>query len=63
MKLHEKVTVVLRFDGSDKRSVRGEVVYVHPLLRYYVVEIPGRPPLNAPFRECFFCQETEYDKK
>ena len=56
MKLGDKITVKLEFEGSHNAPVTGKVVRIHPLRRFYTVEIPGKPPLNTPIRESFHFQ-------
>lgn len=53
MKLGDKKTVKLQFEGNNGLPQTGKVVYIHPLHRFYTVEIPGKPPLNMPIRESF----------
>lgn len=53
MKIGDKITVKLEFEGSNGLPVTGTIVYIHPLHRYYTVEIPGEAPLWMPIRESF----------
>lgn len=53
MERGDKKTIKLEFEGSNGAPVAGKIVYIHPLHRFYTVEIPGKPPLNMPIRESF----------
>ena len=53
MKLGDKKTVKLEFEGSNSALHTGKIVYIHPLHRFYTVEVPGQPPLGIPIRESF----------
>ena len=63
MKLGDKITVKLEFEGSNGAPVTGKVVYIHPLHRFYTVEVPGKPPLNIPIRESFHFTYRRGDKE
>ena len=54
MKLGDKVTVRLKIDGMEPRTVTAPVVYIHPQSRYYQVEITGPAPHRFKFRETIF---------
>lgn len=58
MKLGDKVTVRLKIDGMEPRTVTAPVVYIHPQGRYYQVEITGPAPNRFKFRETVFFRKT-----
>lgn len=62
MKLGDKKTVKLEFEGSNGVPVTGRIVYIHPLHRFYTVEIPGKFPLRMPIRESFLFADRQEEE-
>lgn len=62
MKLGDKKTVKLEFEGSNGVPVTGRIVYIHPLHRFYTVEIPGKFPLGMPIRESFLFADRQEEE-
>lgn len=62
MELGDKITVRLEFEGSNGAPVTGKVVYIHPLYRFYTVEVPGKAPYWMPLRESFHFQYRRGEK-
>ena len=58
MKLGDMVTVRLKIDGMEPKTVTAPVVYIHPQGRYYQVEITGPAPHHLKFRETVFSRKT-----
>ena len=52
------MTVRLKIDGMEPRTVTAPVVYIHPQGRYYQVEITGPAPNRFKFRETVFFRKT-----
>ena len=62
MKLRDMVTVRLKIDGMEPRSVTAPVVYIHPKGRFYEVEITGPAPNRFKFRETVFARNNQNER-
>ena len=62
MKLGDKVTVRLKIDGMEPRTVTAPVVYIHPQGRFYQVEITGPAPNCHKFRETVFSRNDQNER-